>query len=281
MHTQAVLLTYACTRICRAEESKQERFQKYMGMNLYVKNLADEVDDDQLRELFSTAGTITSCKVGAVLVCGAAAHMRTCRNMRVLYMLARLVSTLAMCALCLHEHAWHAWQADICASPRPLHWPKPARARALSHGHGPSHARVQVMKDPTGKNKGFGFVCFTSHEEATRAVTDMNSKMVKGKPLYVALAQRKDVRRAQLEANMQSRVGMPGMAGMQRPANPMAGGLGWGGRGRVVAALEEAVCWVGVLSRAAWLALSQVCVVARGRLLLHCMHDMLPCGLTL
>jgi RNA recognition motif-containing protein len=34
---------------------------------------------------------------------------------------------------------------------------------------------AQVMKDNgSTKPKGFGFVCFTSHDEATRAVTEMN-----------------------------------------------------------------------------------------------------------
>ncbi|KFK45119.1 hypothetical protein AALP_AA1G346700 [Arabis alpina] len=33
------------------------------GLNLYVKNLDDFVDEDKLREIFSEFGTITSCKV--------------------------------------------------------------------------------------------------------------------------------------------------------------------------------------------------------------------------
>ncbi|KAM5220705.1 polyadenylate-binding protein 1-like isoform 2-T2 [Hipposideros larvatus] len=93
---------------------KQDRLNRYQGVNLYVKNLDDSVDEEKLRKEFSPYGVITSAKV-------------------------------------------------------------------MTEGN---------------HSKGFGFVCFSSPEEATKAVTEMNGRIVGTKPLYVALAQRKEERKA-------------------------------------------------------------------------------------
>lgn len=57
---------------------------------------------------------------------------------------------------------------------------------------------AKVMLDEDGRSKGFGFVCFNSPDAATRGVTEMNGRIIGSKPLYVALAQRKEDRKAHL-----------------------------------------------------------------------------------
>merc|ERR1719486_1428924 len=110
------------------EQLKLERLNRYQGVNLYVKNLDDTIDDERLRKEFAPYGTITSAKV-------------------------------------MNEE---------------------------------------------GRSKGFGFVCFSSPEEATKAVTEMNGRIIVAKPLYVALAQRKEDRKAHLASQYIQR-----MAGMR------------------------------------------------------------------
>uniref|UniRef100_A0A914YWV0 Polyadenylate-binding protein n=1 Tax=Panagrolaimus superbus TaxID=310955 RepID=A0A914YWV0_9BILA len=107
------------------EAQKAERLQRYQGVNLYVKNLDDNITDEGLRSQFESFGKITSAK---------------------------------------------------------------------------------VMCDEGGRSKGFGFVCFEKPDDATKAVVDMNNKMVGTKPLYVALAQRKEDRKAQLASQYMQRL---------------------------------------------------------------------------
>ncbi|XP_010555994.1 PREDICTED: polyadenylate-binding protein 8 isoform X1 [Tarenaya hassleriana] len=87
----------------------------------------------------------------------------------------------------------------------------------------------KVMRDQSGVSKGSGFVSFSSPEEASRAIAEMNGKMVVSKPLYVALAQRKEDRKARLQAQFaQLRpVNMPPVVSPRMPMYPPGGpGIG-------------------------------------------------------
>ncbi|SPQ26830.1 833e50d7-6aa6-4189-903b-5e9bb61b7c6c [Thermothielavioides terrestris] len=132
------------------EAARLEKANKYQGVNLYIKNLADDVDDDKLRQMFSEFGPITSAKEGK---------------------------------------------------------DKENKKESEKEGEGEAAEKKTEKKveRKLGKSKGFGFVCFSNPDDATKAVAEMNQRMVDGKPLYVALAQRKDVRKSQLEASIQAR----------------------------------------------------------------------------
>ncbi|KAE8691527.1 Polyadenylate-binding protein 4 [Hibiscus syriacus] len=82
-----------------------------------------------------------------------------------------------------------------------------------------------VMRDPSGVSKGSGFVAFSTPEEASRALAEMNGKMIVSKPLYVALAQRKEDRRARLQAQFSQvrPVAMTPSAAPRMPIYPPGG----------------------------------------------------------
>ena len=48
------------------ERLKTERVNRYHGVNLYVKNLDDSIDDETLRYHFSQFGGISSAKVSVI-----------------------------------------------------------------------------------------------------------------------------------------------------------------------------------------------------------------------
>ncbi|KAL2324676.1 hypothetical protein Fmac_023734 [Flemingia macrophylla] len=58
----------------------------------------------------------------------------------------------------------------------------------------------KVMIDSNGRSKGSGFVAFSTTEEASKALNEMNGKLIGRKPIYVAVAQRKEERKAHLQA---------------------------------------------------------------------------------
>ncbi|KAF2103722.1 polyadenylate binding protein, partial [Rhizodiscina lignyota] len=160
------------------EAQRLEKQSKYQGVNLYVKNLNDDVDDEKLRDMFAPFGTITSAKVMRDTMPADGSESPTKDDSEE--------------------------NGDIKEEPKEDEEDN-EKNKENEDGQEMEKVVIKGEKKLLGKSKGFGFVCFSNPEESTKAVTEMNQKMLNGKPLYVALAQRKDVRKSQLEATIQAR----------------------------------------------------------------------------
>ena len=104
------------------------------------------------------------------------------------------------------------------------------------------------MTDDAGKSRCFGFVCFSTIEEASRALAEMNGQLITGQHLYVALAQPKAVRQVELERARLARLGL----------NPM--GLGMGGQ----AAAYPPVMPGGMMAPQLWAAPTMAPPIVQG-----------------
>jgi len=166
------------------EAQRVEKASKYQGVNLYVKNLADEVDDEELRSIFAPFGSITSAKV-----------MRDTTPVEDDDSAKENEKTEQKTEK-VEEKSEEKTEAKAEEKS------EDDKEKADEEG---KEKTIKGEKRVLGKSKGFGFVCFGNPDEATKAVTEMNQKMIHNKPLYVALAQRKDVRKNQLEASIQAR----------------------------------------------------------------------------
>eukprot|EP00747_Dinoflagellata_sp_TGD_P124258 gnl/TRDRNA2_/TRDRNA2_173959_c2_seq3.p1 gnl/TRDRNA2_/TRDRNA2_173959_c2~~gnl/TRDRNA2_/TRDRNA2_173959_c2_seq3.p1 ORF type:complete len:670 (-),score=192.14 gnl/TRDRNA2_/TRDRNA2_173959_c2_seq3:204-2126(-) len=82
---------------------------------------------------------------------------------------------------------------------------------------------ASIAKDEQGKCKGFGFVSFELPDDATKAVTEMHLKVIKGKPLYVGLAEKRAAREERLRQRYS-----PGMGGKGDMGKGDMGGKGGG-----------------------------------------------------
>ncbi|XP_051150085.1 polyadenylate-binding protein 2-like [Andrographis paniculata] len=234
---------------------KQERetvANKTKFNNVYVKNLSESTTDDDLKRIFGEYGNITSCVVmkdgdGKSKCFGFV-------NFEIADDAAKAVEALN--GKKFDEKEWYVRKA-LKKSERVQELKSRFEQTAREAGNKVQGTNLyvknlddkiddeklkelfakfgtitscKVMLDPSGVSKGSGFVAFSTSAEAARALAEMNGRMVISKPLYVAVAERKEDRRARLQAQFSQMRAVPTMPPPIGPRMPMyppvAAGMG-------------------------------------------------------
>ncbi|KAL1534175.1 poly(A) binding protein Pab2 [Salvia divinorum] len=174
--------------------------------NVYVKNLGDSTTDDELKTIFGEYGVITS----AVVMRDADGKSKGFGFVNFENADDAAKAVEALNGKKFDDKEWYVGKAQK----------KSEREHELKRFG--TITSCKVMRDPSGISRGSGFVAFSTPEEASRALSEMSGQMVISKPLYVALAQRKEERRAKLQAQfMQMRpVAMPPSMAPRMPMYP-------------------------------------------------------------
>ncbi|XP_058418616.1 polyadenylate-binding protein 1-like isoform X4 [Diceros bicornis minor] len=178
--------------------------------NIFIKNLEDSIDNKALYDTFSTFGNILSCKV----VCDdhgsrgfGFVHFETReaaqqaistmngmllndRKVFVGHFKSRREREAELGARAMEFTNIYVKNLQVDVDERGLQDLFSQFGKMLS---------VKVMRDDSGHSRGFGFVNFEKHEEAQKAVMDMNGKEVSGRLLYVGRAQKRMERQSELK----------------------------------------------------------------------------------
>ncbi|KAJ8420884.1 hypothetical protein Cgig2_021819 [Carnegiea gigantea] len=215
--------------IRRQERSRANVSPKFT--NIYVKNLSESCNDEGLKKIFSPYGTITS----AVVMKDSNGKSRCFGFVNFQSPDSAAAAVENLNGTTHDDMVWYVGRAQRKAEreaelrakfeqERISRYEKlqganlylknlddsinDEKLRELFSEFG-TITSTKIMLDSNGVSKGSGFVSFSTPEEAARAINEMNGKIIGRKPLYVAVAQRKEERKARLLAHF-AQVRVPG-----------------------------------------------------------------------
>jgi polyadenylate-binding protein len=237
-------------------QHRAQQLEKFT--NLYVKNLKDDVSEEQLKDAFAPFGNITSLKIrmgteGESAGFGFVAYATHEEAQNAVDGMNEKQSNLAKDETVLYVARFESKRErqrkrEISYRERQAQYAKfpnlyvknfddtvtMEQLKEVFERFGPTQS-VKVQIDPTTRlSRGFGFVSYKDMTSAQKALAELpGSNLLGPRPLFVAFALKKDARRAQYEEMQKKRINramgnmynQPGMGG----GNQFGGQPGMGG----------------------------------------------------